>query len=408
LRAKAVSLVAALVALALVTAGPAAAETLIEQAPGPSGIALPSDEGPQPTRAYDDVVVHAAPYWNLEAIRVFGVGKSEHPTTFNLKVLWGGGGAFPGDLANHEVFSERVTVAGGPNYVIPIEGGLRLGHPHEWGPGQYWFSVQATNPGGEDEWAWLTGPDTAGNAPAVLNGYQPNVEGAEPGLAFQLLGTATQIIKAASSGPGTIVSSPPGISCPGKCEAEFPRGAAVTFTPQVTSASDKFTEWGYRRPAFWEPEESLFSYPLPSPCGGTGGCSLTLNEDVKVGAVFEPIDEATILRVVRDKRTGRGKLLVWAPGDGLLNLNSVGVKAYFPHEVSTGTASIPLIPTKKTAKTLLKKGRATVSVEVDFHANNGPSTGTTNLSLTLVRKATSAHRRRGKAHRRAARHPAAR
>ena len=382
MRATALWVIAALVGLAIATPGRAAAETLVEQPPGPSGVAVRSDDGPEWNEAFDDFDVPVAAHWHLTGIRVFGTAASEHPRTFNVKVLEGEGNEIPFDLPSLRVFSERVTVAGGPDYLIPIAGAPRLDHRNAYEPGQYWISVQAVSAGAEDDWSWLTGADTPGTAPAYLRGNATDVKGAEPGLAFQLQGTATQTVSAKVSGAGTIVSNPPGISCPGTCTAEFPRGTTLTFTQSAANGSVKFTEWGFRNTGFMGPPNALVPIQIPSPCGGTGGCTFTLSQDTNVGAVFEPIDEATILRVVHDRRTGRGKLLVWAPGEGVLTLESDGLRSYFG-SVATGVVRLSLIPTKKIEKTLRRKGHATVSVVVGFHAPGASSPGTKRLRLTL-------------------------
>ncbi len=392
LRKSGLRVIAVLVGLVFVTVGPAAAaataETLVYQSPGPSGVTVRSDETAEWNEAFDDFDVPPGTHWRIEGIQVFGAAASEHPRTFNVKIRWGGGGTFPLDVPEARVFSERVTVAGGPDYLIPIEGAPRLDHPNDFEPGQYWISVQAVSAGGEDDWSWLTGPDTPGTAPAYLRGYATPVTGAEPGLAFRLLGTATQIVKASTYGAGAIVSTPPGISCPGACVAEFPRGTTLTLAPAATKASVKFTEWGFRHTGFAGRSNELVPIQIPSPCSGTGDCAFTLNQDTNVGAVFDPIDEVTVLRVVHHPRTGRGALLVWAPGEGALGLESSGLRGYFQRTVPAGTVRIPLIPTKEIAKTLRKKGRATVSAKVEFRATEMNYPGTTQVPVTLVQKAS--------------------
>lgn len=380
-------MIAALVGLVLAAASlgasRAGAEVLVDQPPGPSGVGVRADYIAEWRGTYDDFVVPNGAHWHPEAIQVFGKAATEHPRTFAVKIVWGGGSwSYPLDVESERVFSERVTVPGGPDYLIPIEGAPRLDHGNDWEAGNYWISVQAISTGEEDDWYWLTGPDTPGTAPA----YPQGPEGAEPGLAFQLLGTATQIVKATTSGAGTITSNPPGISCPGACVAEFPRGTTVTFTAAAANPSVKFIEWGFRNTGFSGPPGALAPIQIPSPCGGPAGCAFAVDHDTNVGAVFEPIDEVSILRVTHDHRTGRGELLVWAPGAGDLSMVSNGLRSYLPGPVATGMVRIPLIPSKRIAKTLHKKGRATVEAEVQFRAVGVKVPGVTHVPVSLFRK----------------------
>lgn len=385
MRATRAGTIAALVGLALAMASlwaaPAGAEVLVDQPPGPSGVGVRADYRAEYLGTYEDFVVPYGAHWRPEAIQVYGRAAIEHPRTFVVKILWGGGGEFPIDAPSQRLFSERVTVAGGPNYLIPIEGAPRLDHIHEYDAGNYWISVQAMSAGEEDDWYWLTGPNTPGT-----QAIREPPEGAEPGLAFQLLGTVTQFVRATVSGSGAIVSSPPGIRCPSSCEAEFPRGSTVTFSAAATSPSVKFVEWGFRNNGFSGPPNALAPIVIPSPCGGPGGCAFTVERDTKVGGVFEPIGEVTFIRIVKDRRTGRGELLVWAPGEGVLSMRSAGVKGYFPGTVTAGMIRIPLIPRKRIARTLHRKGRASVNAEVSFRAIGLNAPRALRVPVTLLRK----------------------
>ncbi len=363
------------------TAASAAAEVLVSQPPGPSGIAVPAEETVPWGGPYDDFVVPHGAHWNLEAIRVFGTATTEHLRTFNVRIYWGGGvDEHPLLIEPLKEFQEQVTVAGGPDYLIPLEGPPALfSEGISLLPNVHWISVQAVDTGGEDDWSWLTGPDTPGTAP--LYSFEKPA-GAEPGLAFELLGMDPETVKAQVSGSGTLVSSPPGISCPGTCTAEFPRGTTLSFTATPKDGSQRFVEWGFRQRGV----VGFVPAQVPSPCGGTGGCSFTLDEDTNVGAVFEPIDELDVLRVVRDRRAGKGRLLVWIPGPGALGLFSEGLRPYSPGTMPGGVDRIPLVPTKKVAKTLHQKGHVTVPAEVTFRPFTGEVPTTVAMELTLVRK----------------------
>jgi hypothetical protein len=375
-------LVGLLLATASVWAAPAGAEVLVDQPPGPSGVGVRADYRAEYLGTYEDFVVPYGAHWHPEAIQVCGKAAIEHPRTFVVKILWGGGGEFPIDAPSERIFSERVTVAGGPDYLIPLEGAPRLDHPHEYDAGNYWISVQAISAGEEDDWYWLTGPNTPGT-----QAIREPPAGAEPGLGFQLLGTATQIVKATVSGSGTITSTPPGISCPGSCEAEFRRGSTVTFSAAAAAPTVRFVEWGFRNTGFSGPSGALTPIVIPSPCGGPGGCAFTVEHDTNVGGVFEPISGAPILGVVHDRRTGRGQLLVSAPGEGELDMVSPGLRSY-SGIVPAGSIRVPLIPTKRIAKALRKKGRATVYVEVRFRWAGVSVPAVTSEPVTLFRKRT--------------------
>jgi hypothetical protein len=68
------------------------------------------------------------------------------------------------------------------------------------------------------------------------------------------------------SGAGTITSIPAGISCPGTCAADFPKGTPVTLAASAASGWT-FAGWGF-------------------PCGGTGACAINVDTDLFVGATF--------------------------------------------------------------------------------------------------------------------------
>jgi hypothetical protein len=67
-------------------------------------------------------------------------------------------------------------------------------------------------------------------------------------------------------GRGAVVSSPPGIDCTDECDATFPFGTVVTLTPQ--------------------PLAGFFFRGWEDDCGGTGGCTVTMDGDKKVTAIF--------------------------------------------------------------------------------------------------------------------------
>jgi len=70
------------------------------------------------------------------------------------------------------------------------------------------------------------------------------------------------------SGSGTVTSSPPGISCPSTCSANFGSGAVVTLNA-TPSGGASFTGWG-------------------GACSGAGSCVVTMNAAEDVSANFTP------------------------------------------------------------------------------------------------------------------------
>jgi hypothetical protein len=360
------------VVLAAAALGPvaanASAEVLVSQPPGPSGVAVPSDERPEGSEAFDDFDVPMRGRWQLEAVRVFGTAALEHPRTFNVQIYPGHGGLIP-FRPEEPVFSERVTVAGGPNYLIPLEGAPVLSYSED---SQWVLSVRAQSAGKEDDWNWLTGPFVTGNSSSFHFDPEGTHPGAETDLAFELFGKSTQTVKAHVTGKGTLVSNPPGIFCPGTCEAQFPRGTVVTFTATPKDSSQQFNEW-----------EQFFP-PCGKPEGAT--CTFTLNEDVKLGAKFKPLNEIDVLRVVRNRRAGTGELLVWVPGEGTLTMFSQNLRNYYPGSVPGGVVRIPLTPSGSVAKTLRNKGHATVWTEVSYLPPEAGSPTVDLMQVTLTRK----------------------
>lgn len=67
---------------------------------------------------------------------------------------------------------------------------------------------------------------------------------------------------------GRVVSTPPGIDCPGTCSTTAPEGTSFTLTAQPGGEAE-FSGWG-------------------GTCGGSGGCTVALTTDVGVSANFVP------------------------------------------------------------------------------------------------------------------------
>ena len=76
------------------------------------------------------------------------------------------------------------------------------------------------------------------------------------------------------NGSGTVTSSPSGIDCGPTCAADFSPGTQVTLTPAGTSGST-FGGWS------------------GGGCSGSGNCTVTMNADTAVTAIFDPAQSGT-------------------------------------------------------------------------------------------------------------------
>ncbi|MGD0123993.1 MAG: hypothetical protein ABSF46_01445 [Terriglobia bacterium] len=79
-------------------------------------------------------------------------------------------------------------------------------------------------------------------------------------------GQYTLTVSVTGTGSGSVTSTPAGISCPGTCSASFASGAGVTLTSTPASGS-AFAGWS-------------------GTCSGTGACSVTMNSNQSVTAMF--------------------------------------------------------------------------------------------------------------------------
>ena len=79
-------------------------------------------------------------------------------------------------------------------------------------------------------------------------------------------GPHTLAVSTTGTGGGTVTSTPPGITCPGDCTADYDDGTGVTLIASAASGS-LFGGWG-------------------GACSGTGSCALTMDGDKTVTATF--------------------------------------------------------------------------------------------------------------------------
>jgi hypothetical protein len=349
-------------------------EVLFQQPVGPSGVSVPSNELPggipTSTEAMDDFVVPAGTRWQLEGITVFGTPATRDWRAFNVR-LWE---VIPGiDYADwyDQLFHEGIQLEGGPEYMIPIDLSAPL-----LGPGDYWIAVQQAHAERDDSWSWLTGPDTPGTMPASFLAAGKRPANAEPGQAFQILGTPMQTLTVYAEGYGTVRSEPPGLECSTICTADFPRGTNVKLT-EFPNPSLEFKEWQWGTSVQGAP-----------PCTTENGCSFELNQDTLVFAKATYENEITVLSLVRDRHTGGGRLAVWLPGEGVLSMSGRGLESLHRTPLPEGQARIPLVPRGELAQRLLRKGSATVTLAIRFRPSKGANPRTIERKVTLVRNGT--------------------
>jgi List-Bact-rpt repeat protein len=97
-----------------------------------------------------------------------------------------------------------------------------------------------------------TGPCTVNDNATVTARFEPSV---------------TNHLSVNVNGPGTVRSSPPGISCPADCDENFPSGISVTLTAEPSNGST-FSGWS------------------GGGCTGTGPCAVAMLVDQTVTASF--------------------------------------------------------------------------------------------------------------------------
>lgn len=116
----------------------------------------------------------------------------------------------------------------------------------------------------------------ADSGPALDEGVSPATDGSTwPGDGIPDpvdTGAAPQgpKLSVAIQGTGTVQSNPPGIQCPGTCEAFFNDGTQVTLSTAPAMG------WSF---AYWAGD-----------CSGSGNCTLVMSSNRSVGAAFKLID----------------------------------------------------------------------------------------------------------------------
>jgi hypothetical protein len=187
---------------------------------------------------------------------------------------------------------------------------------------------------------------------------------------------------------GRVVSSPPGIDCPGICSAAFDRGTVVTLTGIPLRPNMEFTGW--RRgvgppPALGPPPVAPAPTDLPCPNPGKSPCQLALNEDFTIYGTYQLSNEVRFGKLKRNLGEGTAKLFLGLRAAGSLSLTSPAVKAFRESEAKPGTVRLPLIPKGTTKRRLEQTGKARVALRIKFRAS-GNNAETTIRQVMLRRK----------------------
>ena len=160
--------------------------------------------------------------------------------------------------------------------------------------------------GVESYFYWSSTTDRSARATAMVvdmwDGSIDNHQKGEYKYAWpvRLPGALLTVLKA-GAGLGTVTSAPPGINCGSDCSEVFLEGTVVTLTA-VTETGSTFEGWS-------------------GACNGTGTCTITMNTDTAVTAMFSTPTSGCTYSVSPNSKTFsiKGKtvgIMVVASGDG--------------------------------------------------------------------------------------------
>lgn len=119
--------------------------------------------------------------------------------------------------------------------------------------------------GNESDGGWPSG--SLISSESILYGMTGGGGSAGKGTIFSFSTGIVYTLTVTKSGSGTVISSPTRLNCGPTCSASFAKGTKVTLTPAPDKGS-VFTGW-------------------TDGCAGTGTCSVTIANDITVGAKFE-------------------------------------------------------------------------------------------------------------------------
>ncbi len=172
----------------------------------------------------------------------------------------------------------------------------------------------------------LVYPDTVGESDETFHVDLSNVQG--PAALGTATGTGTIVdddvpvsalatVALAGPGGGSVVSSPPGITCGPTCSASFPGGSTVTLSATPDGLST-FAGWS-------------------GACSGTGICTLTMNGDRAVTATFVLMPPDTVWDQV-----GGGNEHSCALTSGTVQCWGVGLEGELGTGANTPTVDSPV------------------------------------------------------------------
>jgi hypothetical protein len=397
-RPRAAALVVAALALVTFGAAQASADVLYDQAAGAGAKGVPSQESPDDpaatTQAADDFVVPYGQHWAISAVEAVGSSSSGLARPFNVFLYEEFGAVRLGP--GRELFAARGVTGTAPSYTLPIQAAPLLN------PGSYWVSAQAIG-SAADPWRWS--PQAARHGRAAIWQNPGNALKTdctewwtresclaqpvdEPDQAFRLLGSYKQVLTSGSWGNGgRVVSSPPGIDCPGVCSAAFDRGTVVTLTGIPLRPSMEFTGWrrGVGPPPTTGPPTVPAPTDLPCPAAGKKPCQLTMNEDFTIYGTYQLSNEVRFGRLKRNLAKGTAKLFLGLRAGGTLSMTSPALRAFHESEAKPGPVRLPLIPKGAAKRRLKRTGIARVALRIKFRAS-GNNAETTVRHVTLRQK----------------------
>jgi List-Bact-rpt repeat protein len=206
---------------------------------------------------------------------------------------------------------------------------------------------------------------------------------------FGLPGQAQKLgVTRSGAGQGSVKSSPAGIACPGACEAEFNKFAAVTLTPTPAQGS-VFAGWS-------------------GACSGTGSCVVTMGEDATVDAQFAIAPATSALGAARKaaavetpsvassgaslslgkphaRGAGTVALKATVPGPGTLSASGRGLKQALAGFDQAGSVTLRLHLNRAGRRALAKSkpGRLSMRLAVSFKPSDGAPGSFVGKTLTF-------------------------
>jgi Divergent InlB B-repeat domain len=138
-------------------------------------------------------------------------------------------------------------------------------------------------------------------------------------------------------GSGKVTSSPAGINCGATCEASYEEGTKVTLTANAASGST-FTKWA------------------GGGCSGSGKCTVTIEHNTTVTAVFHRNAPPRPHVHVRATPHGTAHCTVFLPQPGKIKIWGPSVRAAYIKAGKGGKFKVVLRPKGRVAQHLRNRG----------------------------------------------------